>query len=227
MFGDEGWYHYQPDPFDAGALEVYYWSMSPKDRMRLLNNKWIAFLEGENPGYPVSALQDGLDRVRRRVAEMRQDTTTPDTRLSDDMNHINPATTEALTELMLGGLATGRVGYPLHCRLRYFDPACRRAGIPEDVAALVEQMTANQVTVSLVNVNPVEERVVILQGGAYAEHQLTQVAIDGRTAPVEGSAFGVRLAPGCGGRLRIEMNRYANQPTLAFPWDRKDVRGYN
>ena len=44
---------------------------------------------------------------------------------------------EALTKLMLGGLPTGRVGGLLHCRLRYFDPARHRAGIPEDVAALL------------------------------------------------------------------------------------------
>lgn len=53
--------------------------------------------------------------------------TNPTTRLSDDMNHINPAhCTEALVELMLGGIPVGRIGYPLHCRLRYFDLVSRR-----------------------------------------------------------------------------------------------------
>jgi hypothetical protein len=43
------------------------------------------------------------------------------------MNHINPAhCTEALVELMLGGIPVGRIGYPLHCRLRYFDLVSRR-----------------------------------------------------------------------------------------------------
>jgi hypothetical protein len=220
MHGDKGWYNYRPDPFDAGTVEVYYWSMDPEDRKRLSGNRWVAYLAGEDPDYAVDALQDGLEAVRCRIAAMREDKTTPDTRLSDDMNHINPATTEALTELMLGGLPTGRVGYPLHCRLRYFDPERRRAGIPEDVAALVEGMTADAVTVRLVNVNPVEERTVIVQGGAYAEHQLIRIELDDRVVPVQGTAIGIRLAPGCGDRLRITMDRYANQPTLAFPWDR-------
>eukprot|EP01047_Picozoa_sp_COSAG01_P072668 COSAG01_NODE_11617_length_1893_cov_31.678715_2_plen_175_part_00 len=35
--------------------------------------------------------------------EMRADPTTPYSRLSDDMNHINPALTESLTQLMCGG----------------------------------------------------------------------------------------------------------------------------
>jgi hypothetical protein len=30
----------------------------------------------------------------------------------------------------------------------------------------------------------------------------------------------VRLEPGCGGRMVLEMKRYANQPSLAQPWDR-------
>jgi hypothetical protein len=220
MYGDEGWYHYTPEPFDAGALEVYYWSMRPEDRARLAGNRWIAFLEGEDTAYPVDALQEGLDRVRRRMDAMRRDATTPDTRLSDDMNSINPATTEALTELMLGGLPTGRVGFPLHCRLRYFDPDRRRAGLPEGVAALVQAMTADEVTVTLVNVDPVEERTVVVQGGAYAEHKLTGVMVDDHAVPLAGSAFAVRLAPGCGATLHIEMERYANPPTLAFPWNR-------
>jgi hypothetical protein len=220
MYGDEGWYDFRAEPFDAGALEVYYWSMDAADRGRLPGNGWVAFLEGQNPGYPEQDLGDSLEKVRRKVDEMRRDRTTPDTRLSDDMNHINPATTKVLTELMLGGLPTGRVGFPLHCRLRYFCPEQRRAGIPEDVAALVDGMTADTVTVRLVNVNPVQGRTVVVQSGAYAEHQIASVECDGRTVTVAGSAFAVHLAPGCGGRLEIKMDRYANQPTFAFPWDR-------
>ena len=220
MYGDDGWYDYTPEPFSVGALEVYYWSMDRKDLKRLSGERWIRFLEGEDPDYPVEVLQEGLDRVRQRVAGMREDVSTPDTRLSDDMNHLNPATTEALTQLMLGGLPTGRVGFPLHCRLRYFDPDSRRAGIPKDVAALVEEMTAEEVVVTLVNINQVEERTVVVQGGAHAEHQFIRAAVGQRVLPVNGSAFTVQLSPGCGGRVRIKMKRYANRPTFTFPWDR-------
>jgi len=136
------------------------------------------------------------------------------------MNHINPATIEALTRLMLGGLAPGRLGFPLHCRLRYFDADKQRAGIPEDVAALVEEMTADSVTVNLVNLSPVEPRTVVVQGGAYAEHQLVSATVDDQTAPIDDTSFTVDLAPGCGSRLTIQLRRYANQPTFAFPWDR-------
>ena len=57
---------------------------------------------------------------------MRADPTTPYSRLSDDMNHINPALTETLCQQMLGGLPTGRNGFPLHARFRYFDADLQR-----------------------------------------------------------------------------------------------------
>jgi len=220
MYGDQGWYEYHPQPFDAGALELYYWSMVAEDRTRVRESRWLDYLEGQDPDYPVDALAEALDQVRARVASFRADPTTPDTRLSDDMNNLNPARTERLTELMLGGLPTGRVGYPLHCRLRYFDAEGRRAGLPEDVGALVEAMSDDETTVSLVNLDPLRARTVVVQGGAYGEHTFTSAHVDGRSVPVEGSTFTVRLEPGCGARLVLGMLRYVNRPTLVFPWDR-------
>jgi hypothetical protein len=165
---------------------------------------------------------------------MAADPRTPDTTMSDDPNRINPATTNALVQLMLGGIPVGRTGYPLHCRLRYFDPERRRAGLPAGVGALVERIGENEVTLQLVNLDPVEARTTIVQGGAYAEHRITSVrqqgggagapgaGAPGAGAPgavdVDGSHFAVRLAPGAGTRLVVGMERYAAQPTLAFPW---------
>jgi hypothetical protein len=61
---------------------------------------------------------------------------------------------------------------------------------------------------------------VVVQGGAYGEHTFTSARVDGRSAPVAGNTFIARLEPGCGARLVLGMERYANQPTLRFPWDR-------
>ena len=219
-FGEEDWYAFKPEPFTSGALEVYFWSMNPDHRDLLAGDPWIQYLEGTNPHFPEQALLSDFDELRHNLEVMRADTATPDTRLSDDMNHINPAVTENLTKLMLGGIPTGRTGGPLHCRLRYFDPDQRRAGVPADVAALVEKMTADAVTVTLVNTSQVSSRRVTVQGGAYAEHQIGDITLDGGTVAVEDDAFEVNIAPGCGARLVIETKRYANTPTLAFPWRR-------
>ncbi|MEA3406822.1 MAG: hypothetical protein U9R48_01920 [Chloroflexota bacterium] len=219
MYGDEGWYHYMPERFSPGALEVYYWSMDDADLERLPMGGWIAYLKGEEPDYPVESMQQDLVDIRRKVKEgVYEDTATPDTRLSDNPNPYNPATVGTLVKLMLGGLPTGRAGFPLHCRVRYFDPQKRRAGMPDDVGALVDEMTADEMALTLVNVNQVQERTVVVQGGAYAEHQIEEIKVGDQVVPVDDSAFSVRLAPGAGRRLVLKMARYANQPTFAFPW---------
>jgi hypothetical protein len=219
MYGDQGWYDYTPLPFAPGALELYYWLLD-RDLLRLLpaRPRWVAYLDGDDPAYPVDALQADLATVRQRVAAMRQDDRSPDMTMSDDPNEMNPAIIGALNQLMLGGLPTGRVGYPVHCWLRYFDSVRQRAGLPEDVAALVETMREGEVTVTLVNINQRDERTVVVQGGAYAEHQIVSVSSGETTTPVDHSHVTVRLAPGAGSRLVLAMRRYANQPTFAFPW---------
>ena len=204
-----------------GALEVYFWSMDRADLERVPMKGWIAYLEGDDPEYPIRAMQADFETIRRRIEQgVHNDPLTPDTRLSDNPNPFNPAVVQTLVQLMLGGLPTGNASHPLHCRVRYFDPACRRAGLPEDVAALVEGLTDDGLTLSLVNINQRDARTVIVQGGAYAEHQFLGAEADGRSLSLDGSAFTVRLAPGAGGCIAIKMKRYANQPTFLFPWDR-------
>ncbi len=222
MYGDGGWYAWQPAPYSAGARQLYYWSQDPADRSRLEGDGWLAYLEGSNPDFPAAALRGDLEGLRSRVAAMRADTTTPDTRLADDPMMVAPSSVSALTQLCWGGLYPGHTSSLLHARLRYFDPAHRRAGMPDDVAALVEAMTADQVVVTLVNCNPVYEREVIVQGGAYGEHELVAVKIDGskeKSQGVAGRHFAVRLAPGSGARLVINQSRYALPLTLEHPWN--------
>ena len=220
MHGDEGWYEYRPHPYAQGALEVYYWSMEREDLKRLdAQHGWIGFLEGQAPSYPEAALQADFSRVRAQMEKVRTDPTTPDTRLSDNPNPFNPATPGALVQQMVGGL-TPRHGCPLHARVRYFDPVAGRPGMPEGVGALVEKLEADSMTVTLVNTDPTASRDVVIQAGAYAEHQFTGVRIDGRETAIGDTSLGVHLAPGAGATLEIDMERYVNAPTFASPWDR-------
>lgn len=225
MHGADGWYDFRPARFNPGAVDLWYWSQNGQDRERVQDNSWVRYLAGRDPLYPERALESELEKLRVKIQRLRADTSTPDTRLSDDMNAINPATIEALNQLMLGALPVGKSCHTLHARLRYFDPDRARAGLPRDVGALVEHMDADTVTVSLVNTNPVETRTVVVQGGGYGEHRLEQVSWNDNVTPVarpdavRGAWLAVRLEPGCGGKLKIAQKRFANQPSLLFPWD--------
>lgn len=228
MFGEQGWYSYAPGPYRFNSFEIWYVSMRDSDRELAGDHPWISFLEGRNASYPVEAQRAALDRVRERIAAMRADTTTPETRLADNAIEFNPASVTALIQLTQGGLHIARPpwsptspnqgGAPLHARLRYFDPELRRAGLPQDVAALVDELGAEHTSVTLVNLNPVSARTVTIQGGAYAEHRIDAVTLNDKRIDVGGSSFNLQLQPGCGARLRLTMRRYANPPTLAFPW---------
>jgi hypothetical protein len=218
MFGDDGWYFYNPTPYQHGALEIYYLSMKADDRKRIVASPWLDYLEGKNPGYAERALRNDLERIRQRVQGIHRDTTTPDTRLADDPLKFNPASVDSMIELALGGLPPKNHGTLLFCQLRYFDPARRRAGLPEDVAALIDKLSAEEVAVTLVNTSPVAARSVLVQAGGYAEHQFLEVATDGKSSPVNRPHLLVRLAPGCGSRLVLKLRRYVHAPTLAMPW---------
>jgi hypothetical protein len=218
MFGDKGWYDYKTEAYQHGALEVYSLSLEAEDRKRVVKNGWLNFLDGKNPAYAEQALRGDLERLRKRVDAMRKDTTTPDTRLADDPLQLNPASVDALIELAMGGLPPKNRGKLLFSQLRYFDPAKRRAGLPDDVAALIDRITPDGVEVTLVNTSPVDARRVIVQAGGYAEHQFTEVAIDGKAIKLDSARLSVNLEPGCGHRLRVKMRRFVNAPTLALPW---------
>jgi hypothetical protein len=220
MHGADGWYGWQAKPWNVGALELWFLTQRDADRARVTENDWLEFLAGKKPGYPEAALQRDLETVARRTAKFREDSTPPERRLADNMLNYNPATIDALTRLMQGGLVPGRDGGLLFARLRYFDPVRRRAGVPPDVAALVTAMDDRTTTVTLVNLSAGQVRSVVVQAGAYGEHRLATVKVGGRTVPVDGADFTVNLAPGCGAELVLTQRRFALPPTQRFPWER-------
>ena len=218
MYGDDGWYDFRSEPFTSGALDVYYWSMDPNDRTRVPDNEWLNFLEGRDDGYPVRQMQNEMSEVRAKAEGIRNDMTTPDTRMSDDPMAFNPGWVGTLVQTMIGGLPTTNAAYPMHSRIRYFNPEQRRAGLPEDVCSLVNALSADDIKLTLVNTNQVKPRTVIVQGGAYGEHQIEDVQVSGHKNQVDENHLAIELAPGCGADLLMKTQRYTNSPTLEFPW---------
>lgn len=220
MYGADGWYGWQAQPWSVGALDVWYGSMKASDLARAPQGGWVSYLQGKDATFPETALRRDLETLNRRAKAIADDVLPPQKRLADNMLNKNPATTGALVQLMLGGIPTGNDGHLLQSRLRYFDPQRRRAGVPEDVGALVSELTDTTTVVTLVNINEREPRTVVVQGGAYGEHQIESVEADGKTTRVAGRDFTVQLAGGAGTKLKLNMRRFAHAPTLKFPWDR-------
>ncbi|MFT3997528.1 MAG: hypothetical protein QM667_08980 [Asticcacaulis sp.] len=161
---------------------------------------------------------------------LSKDTTTKETRLADALLKFNPAVVTSLLHLMCGAIHIARPtwsktsapqgGALLYARLRYFDPVRRRAGLPEDVAALVSALSDTGTTVTLVNTHPFRARTVTLQAGGYGEHQFTGMTIGKDTTALNNNQVTLDLAPGSGAEIRFTHKRHVNAPTLTHPWDR-------
>jgi hypothetical protein len=222
---------------------------------------WLRFLAGANPDYPEKILRTSygqmawrMERILRGDLLLEYDprgTERIDPKQMDltkvhehHWQTINPVTTEALIQLTLGAPQLIYNGGLPQARVRYFDPALLRPGLPEDVAALVLKLEANRTVVQLINLDIFETREVIIQAGAYGEHQFTTVKYPRRTdqdrpqpdeftradptlveqtAEVNHKFFLVRLPPGTGLTLDIGTRRFANRPSYAFPWHGQQV----
>jgi len=217
MYGSGGWYGWQAQPWEVGALEVWYWSMKSDDLKRVTRDPWVAYLQGQNPTYPETALQRNLQTIRTRLAQVRADSSKASQRLADNMMDYNPAAVDALIRLTLGGLPPGREGGLLNARLRYFDPARKRAGLPEDVAALISEMTDTHTAVTLVNLNNTATRTIVIQGGAYGEHRIESAEVNGAITAVNSPSLTVKLSPNAGAKLTLKMKRYSEKTTVVFP----------
>lgn len=238
-YGDKGWYDYRPI---KPAHPAYLWTVSqdprderllraltagvPLDTLTYEKSKgdwehaaaWLGFVAGRNPDYPLQILRATYAASLQRLDVIRHDATDP---AGWDVHHWqqrNPLILEGLVQLMLGAPNHVYHGGLLHCRLFYFDPQRRRPGVPPDVAALVDRVTADGVGVQLVNLHPTEAREVILQAGAFGEHRFTTIRQQHDSRDVNGKIVHVRLRPGARGRLEIGMARYAHRPSYARPW---------
>lgn len=231
MFGDDGWYGWRKGLNRDNGLDIWWFSMKPEDRVRAQqDHPWVNWLEGDSSDWPTAALQADMDEVEARVALIEADETTAETRLADAVLDHNPAIVTNLLHQTMGAIHIARPswsttspyagGAPLYARVRHFDPGLKRAGLPEDVAALVTRMTDRETELTLVNLDSSRSKEVIVQAGGYAEHQLEEVQSDGVSVSVDASFVTFRLAPGAVSDIRLVMRRYVNAPDLRFPWDR-------
>jgi hypothetical protein len=198
-YADGGWFDYNP-VLMAVPTAVWHHSAAAADHERIerlraasghdwrtvraFRNKeeagheepWLAFLAGDNPGYPERILGAAQAQVRHRLTRMERhrghDVAEADIHL---WQQSNPVVTEALVQLTWGGPQVIYNGGLQQARVRYYDARARRPGLPPAVAALVSSIDPEATVVELVNLDPHTARPVIVQAGAFAEHTIRSV----------------------------------------------------
>ncbi len=263
-YGDSGWTDFQPltpilpaaiwnacgSPSDRAFLddlrekESYDWRKVTSFRTKEdagHEQPWLCFLRGENPDYPRQILQVALDQVYRRLEMIRRDETDPRDNHIHWWQQLNPVTTEALVQLTLGAPQHLYNGGLLLAPVRYFDGERRRPGLPPDIAALVDRVESDEVSLTLVNLSGFDVRRVVVQAGTLGEHEFTTAEVTGRRSdyPGEVGAYAaphlatgtehllvddhhltVVLPPGRMITLKLGLKRRVRAPSYAFPWDR-------
>ena len=140
----------------------------------------------------------------------------------------NPVFANGLAQMTMGAPFSCFNGGLLMARVRYFDVDNRRPGLPENVAALVKKLEKDRTVLQLVNLNAFENRLVLIQAGAYGEHGFTNVSQLNREGNSSGSekcvvnanCFAVDLPPSTSITLDIGTRLYVNTPTYAYPWNK-------
>ncbi|MGI2296317.1 hypothetical protein [Paenibacillus sp. GXUN7292] len=196
---------------------------------------WFLFMQGEYPDYPNLILEANHRLIVQQLEKMRSEAGNPAGWDWEDINGIhkwqemNPVYMESLVQLTLGAPMHISHGGFQHARIRYFDAINKRPGLPESVGALIDKLTDQSVTVTLVNLSLFEDREVILQAGSFGEHAFESVVLYDENGEqigaesLEGKWFKVHLGKGAGARLVFQMSRYVNRPSYDTPWTVADA----
>jgi hypothetical protein len=204
-------------------------NVSSRGPRSLDDRAWTRYLAGDLPDYPEEILQANYQEVVRRLDVIigdQQDLTRMDVH---HWQQVNPVITEALVHLTTGGPQTIYWGGMAQGKVRYFDPAANRAGLPADVAALVSQVGAGGITLTLVNLSAHADREVIIGAGSFGEHRFGEVTVDAahgdcsETIAVNDTCLTVDLRPGTEIELQLGMSYFCQQPSYAFPWHSEGV----
>jgi hypothetical protein len=227
-----------PLPFSKAILKDWSEVASVGDRDDDNRTEYprLQYYAGENPDWPQKILQADYQEVCRRLEFMRNDRRNISSIYGDELYPNNPVITKGLQQVTLGAPQTIYNGGLLRARVRYFDVSRSRPGLPPDVAALVERLDPERTVVRLVNLSGLESHALLVQAGAFGEHEFTEVKYlqrgkddSGRITeaerkiPIHRKFFQVELAPATNIRLEIRTRLFVNRPGYAFPWHGDDV----
>ena len=184
---------------------------------------WMNYLEGNLSQYPEMILQHNLNQVYGRLKLMREDKQDPATYGDYYLQVRNPISVEGLVHLTMGGPMPIYNGGLLMVSIRHYDADCRRPGLPADVSALVSQIDEQGIRLTLANLHPMQTRRVIVQAGAFAEHEFTEARYQDDSGaetvvPIGGEYVEFVLGPGTVLEVSLGLKRYCRVPSYQLPW---------
>ena len=243
----DGWYEFSPM---SQAQLAHLWAMSLSEQDREIIHKtrdhrtrqweqlgdfyskyqggqdpaWLNYLEGGFADYPEKILQHNINQVYGRLKLMREDTQDPKTYSDAYLQFRNPITVEGLVHLTMGGPMPIYNGGLLMVSIRHFDADCKRPGLPQDVAVLVSGICEEGIELTLANLHPMESRRLVVQAGAFSEHNFTTASYvddsgEAVSAEINSEYVEFELGPGTVFNVKLGMNRYCRQPSYKLPWD--------
>ena len=176
------------------------------------------YYDGKNPGWPVKALTAQYQQALNAYERLKSDDRNVAQIIADNEEPPNPVYTKVLTQTMLGSPHSVYHGGLLRGTVRYFDKDNLKPGIPRDVGALVDMLKSDSVGIQFVNTSRTKARNLVVQAGAFGEHQFTEVRYAEKVVPVDSKYFEVQLPPSTSIRVEAGLRRFVNDPSYAFPW---------
>jgi hypothetical protein len=176
------------------------------------------YYDGKNPDWPEKVLNAEYDSALKAFESIRLDERNVSEIVETNYSPPNPVVTKGLTQVTMGAPQSVYNGGLLCATVRYFDSDRVRPGLPPDVAALVDKLAPEGAGIQLVNLNRHETRNLIVQAGAFGEHQFTEVKYGENVVPVDAKYFAVQIPPSASVRVEADMRRFVNDPSYAFPW---------
>lgn len=205
---------------------------------------WFQFMQGHLPNYPEEILAANIEMIANQLRKMHSKTGDPrswesydpatadvevgfDLRVDGNQIHawqeFNPVYFEGLAQMTMGAPMHISHGGLQHGKVRLFDGLKQRPGLPEDVGAIVDNLSATSISMQVVNLSKDHNRQLVIQAGSFGEHRFVSVNVstesgESQTHMIDGKWFAIDLAPGVGATLSFAVDRYVNTPTYETPW---------
>lgn len=221
-------------------------SLTGRDTKHYIANTlpWFQFIQGNFPDYPTQILKANIALIDTQLRKMRSKTGNP-----RSWDSYDPATADEVVGLDLRidgyqihawqefspvyfeGLAQMTMGAPMHIshgglqhgKVRFFDGQLQRPGLPPEVGAIVDKLTATTIGMQVANISSTDMRSLVIQAGAFGEHRFTSVEIRTGSGTIEKHEIGskwfqIDLTAGAGATLTFTIERYVNTPSYETPF---------